>query len=85
MFTQEMQAWKKNYSLFFSFYFTVLPEYPVVLNRWGRQLNGTTLGPKEEVDNCIIETNYRPSSSCKHNFPSSFSSPLCLYRVMTFY
>lgn len=27
----------------------VLPEYPVVLNRWGRQLNGTTLGPKEEV------------------------------------
>lgn len=32
-----------------SFNFPVLPEYPVVLNRWGRQLNGTTLGPKEEV------------------------------------
>lgn len=36
-----------------NFYFvpslTVLPEYPVVLNRWGRPLNGTILGPKEEV------------------------------------
>lgn len=27
----------------------VLPEHPVVLNRWGRPLNGTILGPKEEV------------------------------------
>lgn len=33
----------------FLFYISVLPEHPVVLNRWGRQLNGTTLGPKEEV------------------------------------
>lgn len=33
----------------FSSSLTVLPEYPVVLNRWGRPLNGTILGPKEEV------------------------------------
>ena len=35
-------------------YALVLPEHPVVLNRWGRQLNGTLLGPKEEGDDILL-------------------------------
>lgn len=34
--------------------FIVLPEQPIVLDRWGRQLNGTTIGPKQEEDNVTI-------------------------------
>ncbi|XP_058446543.1 nephrin-like isoform X2 [Malaya genurostris] len=32
----------------------VLPEQPVVLDRWGRLMNGTKLGPKEEGDDIVI-------------------------------
>ena len=34
--------------------FSVLPEQPIVLDQWGRQLNGTMLGPKLEGDNVMI-------------------------------
>jgi hypothetical protein len=47
----------------------VLPEHPVVMNRWGRTLNGTLLGPKEEGDDIILtcrvvggEYNLRPKN-----------------------
>lgn len=40
--------------MFFPTLFAVLPEHPVVLNRWGRQLNGTLLGPKEEGDDIVL-------------------------------
>lgn len=36
--------------IIFICFLTVPPEYPLVLNRWGLQLNGTTLGPMEEGD-----------------------------------
>lgn len=32
----------------------VPPEYPLVLNRWGHQLNGTILGPMEEGDDIVL-------------------------------
>lgn len=32
----------------------VPPEYPLVLNRWGHQLNGTVLGPMEEGDDIVL-------------------------------
>lgn len=53
----------------------VLPEYPVVLNRWGRQLNGTTLGPKEEV---IVQL----AIIAGYKLQQSLSS---LSRAMTYY
>lgn len=34
--------------------FAVPPEPPLVLNRWGRQLNGTVLGPMEEGDDIML-------------------------------
>lgn len=34
--------------------FLVLPEQPIILDRWGRQLNGTQLGPKQEGDDIVI-------------------------------
>lgn len=33
---------------------SVLPEQPIILDRWGRQLNGTILGPKQEGDDIVI-------------------------------
>lgn len=36
------------------FCFAVLPEQPVVLDRWGRQLNSTKIGPKEEGEDIIL-------------------------------
>lgn len=36
------------------FCFSVPPEPPLVLNRWGRQLNGTILGPMEEGDDIML-------------------------------
>ncbi|XP_061393322.1 nephrin-like [Musca vetustissima] len=36
------------------FVITVLPEQPIILDRWGRQLNGTKLGPKQEGDDIVI-------------------------------
>lgn len=33
---------------------SVPPEYPLVLNRWGHQLNGTVLGPMEEGDDIVL-------------------------------
>lgn len=35
-------------------FFPVLPEQPIVLDRWGVQLNGTKLGPKQEGDDLMI-------------------------------
>lgn len=34
--------------------FTVLPEQPVVLDRWGRQLNSTKIGPTQEGEDIIL-------------------------------
>jgi hypothetical protein len=34
--------------------FTVLPEQPVVLDRWGRQLNSTKIGPMQEGEDIIL-------------------------------
>lgn len=39
---------------FFCFVILVLPEQPLILDRWGRQLNGTQLGPKQEGDDIVI-------------------------------
>ncbi|KAL7041688.1 hypothetical protein ACKWTF_000854 [Chironomus riparius] len=46
--TAQTQSFRYNLTVI------ILPEYPVVLNRWGRQLNGTTLGPKEEGDDVLL-------------------------------
>lgn len=35
-------------------YSVVPPEYPLVLNRWGHQQNGTILGPMEEGDDIVL-------------------------------
>lgn len=35
-------------------FFPVLPEQPVVLDRWGRQLNSTKIGPKQEGEDIIL-------------------------------
>jgi len=32
----------------------VLPEQPIIMDRWGRQLNGSQLGPKQEGDDIVI-------------------------------
>lgn len=41
-------------TFFFFFCILVPPEPPLVLNRWGRQLNGTILGPMEEGDDIML-------------------------------
>uniref|UniRef100_A0AAG5DBX0 Ig-like domain-containing protein n=1 Tax=Anopheles atroparvus TaxID=41427 RepID=A0AAG5DBX0_ANOAO len=46
--TIQTQTYRYNLSV------VVLPEQPVVLDRWGRHLNGTKLGPKEEGDDVVI-------------------------------
>uniref|UniRef100_A0A8W7PKC3 Ig-like domain-containing protein n=1 Tax=Anopheles coluzzii TaxID=1518534 RepID=A0A8W7PKC3_ANOCL len=46
--TIQTQTYRYNLSVI------VLPEQPVVLDRWGRHLNGTKLGPKEEGDDVVI-------------------------------
>lgn len=33
---------------------SVLPEQPVVLDRWGRQLNSTKIGPMQEGEDIIL-------------------------------
>lgn len=38
----------------FKIFFSVLPEQPVVLDRWGRQLNSTKIGPKQEGEDIIL-------------------------------
>lgn len=43
----------KLLSIFFS-HSTVLPESPVILDRWGRQLNGTKIGPMQEGEDIIL-------------------------------
>lgn len=52
--TQQLQQQNLIISFSFSFSFPVPPEYPLVLNRWGRQLNGTILGPMEEGDDIML-------------------------------
>ena len=34
--------------------FSVLPEPPIILDRWGRIINRTTVGPMEEGDEIIL-------------------------------
>ncbi|XP_055708974.1 nephrin-like [Phlebotomus papatasi] len=46
--SSQTQSFRYNLSII------ILPERPVVLNRWGLQLNGTTLGPLEERDDIIL-------------------------------
>lgn len=45
-------------TLFINFLFlsshTVLPENPIILDRWGRVINRTTIGPMEEGDDVIL-------------------------------
>jgi hypothetical protein len=40
--------------LFYTFSPTVLPENPIILDRWGRNINRTTIGPMEEGDDVIL-------------------------------
>lgn len=37
-----------------SCFLPVLPEQPVVLDRWGRQLNSSKIGPKQEGEDIIL-------------------------------
>lgn len=37
-----------------NFLFLVPPEDPIVLDGWGRPLNSTTIGPKEEGDDVTL-------------------------------
>ncbi|XP_055639841.1 nephrin-like [Toxorhynchites rutilus septentrionalis] len=46
--TIQTQTYRYNLSVI------VLPEQPVVLDRWGRLMNGTKIGPKEEGDDIVI-------------------------------
>ncbi|XP_055684288.1 hemicentin-2 isoform X1 [Lutzomyia longipalpis] len=46
--TSQTQSFRHNLSVI------ILPEHPIVLDRWGRQLNGTILGPKQEGDDIMI-------------------------------
>ncbi|CRL01064.1 CLUMA_CG014257, isoform A [Clunio marinus] len=46
--TSQTQSFRYNLTVI------ILPEYPVVLNRRGRPLNGTVLGPKEEGDDVLL-------------------------------
>ncbi|XP_055381972.1 uncharacterized protein LOC129612415 [Condylostylus longicornis] len=46
--TSQTQSFRYNLSVI------ILPEQPIILDRWGRQLNGTMLGPKQEGDDIVI-------------------------------
>ncbi|KAH8375745.1 hypothetical protein KR093_008833, partial [Drosophila rubida] len=46
--TAQTQSFRFNLSVI------ILPEQPLILDRWGRQLNGTQLGPKQEGDDIVI-------------------------------
>ncbi|XP_033150043.1 neural cell adhesion molecule 1-A, partial [Drosophila busckii] len=46
--TTQTQSFRFNLSVI------ILPEQPLILDRWGRQLNGTQLGPKQEGDDIVI-------------------------------
>ncbi|XP_064553607.1 neural cell adhesion molecule 1-B isoform X1 [Drosophila montana] len=46
--TAQTQSFRFNLSVI------ILPEQPIILDRWGRQLNGTKLGPKQEGDDIVI-------------------------------
>lgn len=44
----------RNFNWNFPHYLSVLPERPVILDRFGVQLNGTTIGPIEEGDDMTL-------------------------------
>ncbi|XP_034667123.1 neural cell adhesion molecule 1 isoform X1 [Drosophila subobscura] len=46
--TSQTQSFRFNLSVI------ILPEQPIILDRWGRQLNGSQLGPKQEGDDIVI-------------------------------
>ncbi|KAL5282152.1 hypothetical protein ACFFRR_005408 [Megaselia abdita] len=46
--TSQTQSYRFNLSVI------IVPEKPIILDRWGRNLNGTTLGPKQEGDDIVI-------------------------------
>ncbi|XP_030555042.1 neural cell adhesion molecule 1 isoform X1 [Drosophila novamexicana] len=46
--TAQTQSFRFNLSVI------ILPEQPIILDRWGRQQNGTKLGPKQEGDDIVI-------------------------------
>ncbi|XP_037038777.1 hemicentin-1 isoform X2 [Bradysia coprophila] len=46
--TSQTQSFRYNLTII------IPPEHPLVLNRWGRQLNGTILGPMEEGDDIML-------------------------------
>jgi hypothetical protein len=43
-----------THSISFSVFTLVLPENPIILDRWGRVINRTTIGPMEEGDDVIL-------------------------------
>lgn len=43
-----------SFSSYAPYMFIVLPESPVVLDRWGRQLNSTKIGPMQEGEDIIL-------------------------------
>ncbi|CAD7086100.1 unnamed protein product [Hermetia illucens] len=46
--TSQTQSFRFNLTVI------ILPEQPIILNRWGQVLNGTELGPKQEGDDIVI-------------------------------
>ncbi|XP_017493193.1 PREDICTED: neural cell adhesion molecule 1-A isoform X2 [Rhagoletis zephyria] len=46
--TSQTQSFRFNLTVI------ILPEQPIILDRWGRQLNGSLLGPKQEGDDIVI-------------------------------
>nr|XP_016944652.1 neural cell adhesion molecule 1 [Drosophila suzukii] len=46
--TSQTQSFRFNLSVI------ILPEQPIIMDRWGRQLNGSQLGPKQEGDDIVI-------------------------------
>uniref|UniRef100_A0A182MD21 Uncharacterized protein n=1 Tax=Anopheles culicifacies TaxID=139723 RepID=A0A182MD21_9DIPT len=63
----------------------VLPEQPVVLDRWGRHINGTKLGPKEEGDDVVITCRvsggkFTHTHTHTHTHPQLRSSKLTSHR-----
>lgn len=54
------------------FLLSVPPEYPLVLNRWGHQLNGSILGPMEEGDDIVLTCRVTGGKLRKLKFDNSF-------------
>jgi len=64
----------------------VLPDTPIILDRWGRNINRTTIGPMEEGDDVIVSCRvvggeFVPSLS--HSFSLSHSHHIDLRLLLS--